>query len=79
MRAYVITREPIGDPAAQEIIGVVSSKRHAIDACEGGLDAETIGRTGDNSVVRWVEREKHTGYATDGAYTTTYKMFFINK
>lgn len=79
MRAYVITREPAGDPAAQEIIGVTSSKRHAIEACEEGLDAETIGRTGDNSVIRWIDREKHSGNATDGDYVTGYQMFFINK
>jgi len=79
MRAYVITREPIGDPAAQEILGVASSKRNAMDACEDGLDAKTIGRAGDNDVIRWVERAKHTGYATDEEYITTYKMFFVNK
>lgn len=72
MRAYVITgtRYNVLD-AVQETVGVVSSKKAAIEACEEYL----------NHDVSWETQEKHNGYAVsnNGPVEVTYQMFFINQ
>ena len=75
MRAYVIT-DTLGveHEDSTNVIGVVSSKKHAIDACEAFL-----GRTGETGVVNWKRKSKHNGYAIGDGHVVSYQMFFVNR
>ena len=68
MRAYVITDESTG------VIGLTSSKKIAIDACEEFLD-----QVGSGQDITWTLKDKHVGHATCGGRIVGYKMFFVNR
>ena len=79
MRAYVlqgINYTQIGkfEVADEEVIGIASSKKHAMEACEHWLNGSE-----DNGDVAWRNTDKHNGYAKKGEFIATYKMFFINQ
>jgi len=79
MRAYVIqgfdynTHGP-HEEAAPVVLGLASSKKHAMQACEHWLNGSK-----DSGKVVWKETDKHDGYAKKGEFVATYKMFFINQ
>ena len=72
MRAYVLTR---GDDESIELIGVVSSKKAAIEGCEKSLN-NLQELTGE---LEWKQMDKHDGYAVRDGVTACYSMFFINQ
>jgi len=75
MRAYVILDNIDKDQEeSTQIVGVTSSRKTAITACE-----KFLGRTGEQGVIKWKKKDKHTGYAVLGDHVATYKMFFVNK
>jgi hypothetical protein len=75
MRAYVITDRIAEDREdSTNIVGVTSSKKSAIGACE-----EFLGRTGEQGVIKWKRKDKHSGYAVMGDHQVSYKMFFVNQ
>jgi len=74
MRAYVITDSIDQDREdTTNIVGVTSSRKTAIDACESFL-----GRTGEQGVTKWKRKDKHFGHAIKGDHVVSYKMFFVN-
>jgi len=83
MRAYVITGNDL-------VIGLRSSKKLAIEACEkhiqlGGVyDADVDGLVdapADDINVVWGTQEKHNGgcYSMNNDNTATYEMFYVNE
>ena len=79
MRAYVlqgINYTHIGkhDIAEPEVIGIASSKKHAMEACKHWLNGVE-----DSGDVIWENTEKHSGHAKKKEFVATYKMFFINQ
>ena len=75
MRVYVLTDHvDIEGEDHTVVIGTVSSKKAAIDACESFL-----GRTGQQGIINWVRKDKHFGYAEKDGHEVTYKMYFVNQ
>lgn len=77
MRAYVITDTAVTADVLENdksTIGVTSSKKTAIDACE-----EFLGRIGEMGIIKWQSKDKHTGCAVLGDHAVSYKMFFVNQ
>jgi len=76
MRAYVITHNWDG---VADNIGLTSSKKLAIKACEDLLSKE-----GFKDEMHWAVKEKHSGSleinkaTSDGGDSATYRMFMVN-
>lgn len=71
MRGYVITGS---DHVLEhtETIGITSSRKHAIEACE-----EYLKHFDDE--FKWDSKGKHIGRAIAGDHEVRYEMFFINR
>jgi len=71
MRAYVIREKTSNEGIT---IGVTSSRKTAIEACESTFD-----KTGTEGDVVWEQKDKHVGRVTKNGRVLTYKMFFVNQ
>lgn len=69
MRAYVITSQAGGKT---RVIGLKSSKKLAITACED--EAETEAKSG-----HWEDQEKHNGRFVGDQISASYEMFYVNE
>ena len=77
IRGYVISTGDEADlpnTVDTKPIGIASSKKQAITACETYLK-----KLPGDAKIAWGDQSKHTGYARKGNFTTSYEMFFINK
>ena len=72
MRAYVITLEEYhkeNNTATNRVIGLRSSKKTAIQACEEAV----------SSPFTWDTQDKHSGEVNGANIAVTYEMFYVNE
>jgi len=74
MRAYTIETADLTDNGfTRKVIGLTSSKKQAITACEKFVQSSPTPE------MKWEEKGKHFGHVDQGDLMAEYRMFFINK
>jgi len=75
MRAYTVTtKETDEDITDTTVVGLTSSRKTAINACE-----TILAKVDGPEIIKWQCKDKHNGYAVKGGTVVSYSMFFVNQ